>query len=374
MLADIHDSACASVFIPTHPSGEEVLRAQDALLLKNQVKEIKNSLKAKGLSESSIEDFLMPVKKLIDDKEFWRHQSEGLAVFLSNNFFRKYEVPLKLEPYSYVSHEFFLKPLVPLFNNDLKFFLLGLELENLKFYEGSRSGLTEKAIENFVPSRLEEVVGFDYEQKSLQFRSQHEGHGQSVFHGHGEGKDEKKTEIKRYLREIDKGLKKLLNAQQDPLVVACVDYLFPIYKEINTYKHLYPEHISGNPSLPDINTLHSKAWELLKPLTNKTKMEKAEIFRQFQGTARTANSIDEIVPAALHGKIDTLFLQKDEDAFGVYSKKTNTVETEKGGKEAEVSLFNMAAVHAYLHGADVFLMEKEEMPDGFSTINALFRY
>ena len=51
-IADLHDvnqDHCISIFIPTHRAGEKVLQEEDALLLKNQLKETKNKLSQKGL-------------------------------------------------------------------------------------------------------------------------------------------------------------------------------------------------------------------------------------------------------------------------------------------------------------------------------------
>lgn len=110
------------------------------------------------------------------------------------------------------------------------------------------------------------VVGSDYEQKSSQFKSQQKGHGYSVFYGHGEGKDENKTGINKYLREVDKGISKLLKGEKVPLVVAGADYLF---------------------------------------------------------------SIDDIVPASVHGKIDTLFILKNQDVFGMYNDVGEKVKHKK---------------------------------------------
>ncbi|HSN08958.1 MAG TPA: hypothetical protein VLS85_07960, partial [Hanamia sp.] len=89
---------------------------------------------------------------------------------------------------------------------------------------------------------------------------------------------------------------------------------------------------------------------------------------------KTANNIDDIVPEAMHGKIDTLFMLKDQDVFGMVDEVSDQVEYKEGAELAEVSLFNMAAKETFLHGGNVYLVEQEEMPDGFSIINALYRY
>jgi hypothetical protein len=195
-----------------------------------------------------------------------------------------------------------------------------------------------------------------------------------VYYGHGEGETEDKTEISKYLREVDKGITKLLKDEKAPLVVAAVDYLFYAYREVNSLNNLYDQHISGNQKLLGLRSLHNLALDLLQPYFNKTKEEKKEVFRQFLGTPKTANTIDDIVPAALQGKIDSLFILKNQDVFGMFDEVNDKVKYKEGAESAEVSLFNLAAKEAFLRGANVYLVEPEGMPDGFSIINALYRY
>jgi hypothetical protein len=373
-LAAVHGLHCISVFIPTHIPGDKGLREGDSLLLKNELKDIKRKLAARGLAQPGLDEWVKPIQNLVDDSEFWSRQAGGLALFISDNTFKKYELDINFEPYNYVSTEFYIKPLFSALATNEDFFLLTLELEEVKLHKGSEAGLQEIDITEMVPSGLEEVVGSDYEQKSSQFKSQQKGHGYSVYYGHGEGKEENKTEINKYLRKVNKGITKLLKNEKVPLVVAGVDYLVSAYREVTSLDNLYERHIPGNPKLLGLESLHKRALDLLQPYFNKTKKEKTEVFRQFQGTPKTANNIDDIVPEAMHGKIDTLFMLKDQDVFGMVDEVSDQVEYKEGAELAEVSLFNLAAKEAFLHGGNVYLVEQEEMPDGFSIINALYRY
>lgn len=372
-LAAVHGLHCISVFIPTHITGDKDLRAKDALLLKNELKDIKRKLALRGLDQTGLDEWVKPIQNLVEDTEFWSHQAGGLALFISDNLFKKYELDIIFEPYNYVSTEFYIKPLFSALASNEDFFLLTLELEEVRLHKSSEAGLQEINIAEMVPSGLQEVVGSDYEEKSLQFKSQKQGHGNSVFYGHGEG-DDKKLEINKYLRAVDKGLAKLLKNEKVPVVVAGADYLCAIYRELTSLDNLNDHHISGSPKLMGLQSLHKSALNLLQPYFNKTKKEKTEAYRQFQGTPKTANSIDYIVPAAISGKIDTLFILKNQDVFGMYDEVSNKVEYKEGAELAEVSLFNLAAKKAFLHGANVYMVDKDEMPDGFSQINALYRF
>jgi hypothetical protein len=158
------------------------------------------------------------------------------------------------------------------------------------------------------------------------------------------------------------------------MVVASQDFLFPIYREANTYRHLMDRHVSCNPSQLDRVFLHERAWEVVQPLFDRERKEKAALFQQFHDTKRTSTDIEEIVPAALEGKIEALFLQNRSDIFGIYDPASREVEIQEDLELPGASLMNLAAVKTFLQGGKVYLMEKEEMPASFSKVNALFRY
>jgi hypothetical protein len=374
-LSEIHSTFCISIYIPTHRAGKETISGQDAINLKNQLKDIKLKLGQQGMSTQDIEKFIKPVNDLVNETEFWRYQSDGLAIFISDNLFEKYTVPVNFEEYNYVSTEFYLKPLMPLFNGDGLFYLLTLKIDDVKFYEGTRHSITEIIVDDLVPSKLEDSVGYDYEQKSLQFRSQQGNKGEGMFHGHGDSETELKNELVRYFREIDKGLMTILHDdQKPPLVVCCSDSHFPIYQEVNSYQNLFTQYISGNPADKNVVLLHDEAWELLQPYFSKTRQEKLDQFLEFVGTGKSSSEISEILPAAFEGKVDTLFLDKRADIFGIYNPSTQEIKIRDSQQIPNISLINLVAMKVLIKGGTVYLFEKEDMPDFSSEINALFRY
>lgn len=375
-LAEINDATCVSIFIPTHRVGEESLKGKDTLNLKNQLKQIKSKLELKGMSVNDIETFIKPITDLINDSLFWRHQSDGLAIFLSDKVFRKYTLPVYFEEFNYLSNEFYLKPIVPILNGDGLFYLLTLKKDEVKFYEGTRYSITEIIVDDLVPSQLEDRVGYDYEQKGLQFRTQQGNKGAGSFHGQEDHDSVEKTELIQYFRAVDKGLMNILkDDQKPPLVICSLDFYFPIYREVNSYKTLFPQHISGNPADKDIYLLHEEAWELLHPYFNKTRQAKHEQFAEFFGTGKASTKIEEILPAAFEGRVDTLFLENRADILGIYNPSTEEVITEEAHSIANVSLMNLLAMKVLKTGGTVYLQDKENMPaKSSSKVSALYRY
>lgn len=374
-LSQYHNKSCISIYIPTHRLGVETLKGQDSLNLKNQLKIMRNKLQNQGMAVREIEKLVNPVMGLVDDADFWRHQSEGLAVFVSDDIFEKYTVPVKFDEFNYLSSEFYLKPLIPLFNQDGRFFLLTLKKDEVRFFEGNKYGLTEISLNGLVPSRLEDSVGYDYEQKQLQFRTQLGGNRPGTFHGHGESETKNKDELLVFFRDIDRGImSKLHDIQEHPLVLCCIDYFYPIYREATTHKNLFPRYISNNPADLDTRSMHDRAWETVGSYFDQDFFDRKERYLIGIDKGKASSNIREIVPASVTGRIDTLFLEKNIDVFGIFDPSTGGISIQEDQNMSNVSLMNLAAKKVFEQGGAVYLLEKHQMPDGSSEINALFRY
>lgn len=374
-LHDVNNENCISIFIPTHRAGKKVLQQEDTLALKNQLKEVKNKLAKKGLHADIANKITAPVQELIDNTSFWREQSDGLAIFIANGFSKIYTLPVYFKEFNYISNSFYLKPLMPMFVGDGNFYLLMLERSNVKLYECSQHSFTEIVIDDLIPATKQDRVGFDYEQKNLQFRTGQAGTGQAMYHGQEAATGKRKNEIKKYLRAINDGLAPLFRDENMPLLIAAQRPLFDTYKEVNTYPNLMEENLNVNFGDTNIFEAHELAWEMMAPVFDQKRRDKIALFLEVQGTGKTAIGIDKIIPSAIDGKVDTLFCENKADIFGNYKEESNVIiVTQSEEDDNTISLMNVAAIKTFLNGGEVYLLDKEEMPNPNSRINALYRY
>ncbi len=373
-LARNHDKFCISIFIPTHKKGEPSLKGQDILEFKQQVKEVEKKLDERSLEKNQIKKYLKPLHEMLEDKSFWRHQSKGLAVFLSENIFEKFPLPISFNGYTHVSDTFFLKPLMPLFQRNTRFMVLALDLKRLQLYRVTEEGISEVSLPDTTPSELEEAVGHDYEENTLQTKSQHRGVQSTVFHGQGAGKDDRKVEILKFFREINKGVIQILEEENIPLVLAGLDYLLPIYKQANTYENLSEIYLPINPFEMQPSELGKLAFEKMKQTFEKELEDKKAQFLKYQNTSKTSKNISEVLPAAFSGSVDSLFIEKGFDVDGIYESEKERVLTGDKNLPQNGSLTNLAAIQVFLKGGKVYLLEKDQMPLDNSEIVSLNRY
>lgn len=379
-LAKFSNNPCVSIFIPTQRAGKDVLEEKDKINLKSQWKKVSETLKDLGHSQDKIDKIGKPVSDIMDDRDFWRHQSDGLALFLADGFSEKYTVPVNFETFTYVADHFYLKPLVPMFNGDGRFYLLHLQLDEVKLYEATRYSIGEVKIDDLTPDQLEDRVGYDFEDKNSKHKTQRDSigvnpQGTSTQHGYEPATRDRKNEIKRFFRAVDKGIYEILHNDNAPLVVACQDSYFPMYKDVSRYKNLFPQVVPGNPEADyeDMFGLHEAALNTLEPYFRKEKEEKMKEFNELNPT-RTSTKVSEIIPAIFEGKVDTLFLQNQEDIWGDFNENMASVDIHEERRNGSYSLMNLAAIKVIEQNGNVFLIDDQFMPDKNSKMNAVYRY
>lgn len=374
-LAAIRNQHCVSIYLPMYKKGKEQNEGLGQSNLKSCLKKVHAVLVEYGYHETKINSYLEPIRNLIFDLSFWRNPSEGLAIFLDKDLgFRYYKLPFPFDIKTYVADHFYLIPLLPLFHNNGIYYLLELSRDYVKLYKGSRNNFRELQINKIIPKQLEEVVGYDFEQKMLQNRTGHMMYPAGSFHGQGEGKEDQKKELVSFFRQINQSVTEMLSNKKAPLILACTDELYPIYKKINSHPNLWDTHLSGDPEFKGTNELHKESWGLVQYYFETTKRVKLAKFIAKIHTSKTSYRPSEIFPAAVKGKIDTLFVQQKEDVFGTYNSAKGCLIIDSRKEMRNISLLNMAAIYTFLQGGNVYFLEAEEMPVKNTPMNALFRF
>src|SRR5699024_4911169 len=124
----------------------------------------------------------------------------------------------------------------------------------------------------------------------------------------------------------------------------------------------------GNLTAKDI---HEKTWELVRPILIQTRDGKIADFKRHHGTGRTVTDIKSILRTAVQGRVDTLLVPRDDDLYGTYDPETNEVEVDDQPDSIQPSLINIAAIHTFLQGGNIYAMNRAELPDKKSRANAL---
>lgn len=374
-LVEKRGETSVSMFMPTHRTGAEI--QQDPIRLKNLLREAEEALITMGLRSPEAGELLEPAQELLGDYEFWQHQSDGLAIFLSSQLFRAYRLPFEFDELVVVTDRFHVKPLLPLLSGDGRFYVLALSQNEVRLLQGTRYSVGEVDLED-VPTSLAEALRYDDPEKQLQFHTQTQtpgGQGDrgAIFHGHGVVSEEDKEDILRFFQKVDRGLQDVLKDEQAPLVLAGVEYLLPIYAEANTYPHLLSQGDEGNPEVLSLEELHERAWKIVQPRFQKVQQEAVAQYEQLANTEQASKDVRTIVPAAQYGRVDTLFVAVGLQHWGAFEPETDTIHLHQEAEPGDEDVLDLAAIQTLLHGGRVYAMEPEKVPDGVP-LAAVFRY
>ncbi|MFP4316025.1 MAG: hypothetical protein ACOC24_02125 [Desulfovibrionales bacterium] len=377
-LVEQDNPHCISIFMPTYRKGDA---EQNTIRLKNQIRKAEDKLRSAGVR--SPESYMDQAKALLNDPSFWEEVSDGLALFLSDGFFRVYRLPVQFTEFMHLNNRFYIKPVLPLFGTDGVYYILALSQNKIRFFRASRYTVDEIEPRE-MPTSLAEAMKYDYMQQQLQFTTQTmsgvSAGGVSpgtrrgaMFHGQGVGTDDAKNRILRYFQEVDKGVHEMIGQENRPLVLAGVEYLLPIYREASTYKQLVEDGVEGNPDQVKASELHQSSWKIVEPLFHRGFEEAKDKYAQFEGTGNTSKSVEEILAAAAKGRVETLFVALGLRQWGRFDPETHTAELVDSEEESSEDLLDTAALQTLFTGGKVYAVQPESVP-GASPVAAVFRY
>jgi hypothetical protein len=345
--------------MPTHRGGAEA----DPIRWRKHLAETENRLAQAGWHAREIKELLAPGRHLLDEIAFWKNQSDGLAAFGAPEFFRLFRLPVVFKDRVIVGNRFSITPLLPLLNGNGSFFVLALSQNAVRLLQGTRHSVSAIDLKD-MPRNLAEALHTHDRDESLTFHTRPTSGGGwgAIFEGHGVGIEDEKENLLRYFQQIDKGLHPRLRKAKAPLVLAAVEYLQPIYRQANTYAHLLEHGIAGNPDRLSSKELHDRAWPLVQPLFEAAQQRAAAQYGQLAGTGHTTGVLEEVVAAACEARVETLFIARDREIWGVLDPSTGRMERHEQALCGDVDLLDLAAAHTLAHGRTVYAVEPTKVP------------
>jgi hypothetical protein len=367
-----------SLYMPLYRTGREVRQAP--ILLKDLRARAAAGLEARGCDPELADELLAPANQIIEDADFSLVQGEGLAILSAQGFSSSFLLPFAPPAMIEIGKRFLLDPLLPLLFEDGRFHLLALSLNSVRLFQADRLRLREIPLEG-LPVSIREALALDEPEGYLNNHGSATGPirdgGAGLFHGHGNGRGDlkdRKRDILEFFRQIDRGIRQRLGDGEQPLLLAGVEYLLPLYREASAHPRLMDQAIPGNPeSNWDGVELHAKAWKAYREARDLEKENLLRTLRERLATPRAAMGLRAVLPAAAQGRVSHLFLRKGWRQWGRFDADEQRAVLEDAPGADNEDLANLACVHALLGGAKVYSLEAGELPEK-AEIAALCRY
>jgi hypothetical protein len=365
---------------------------ENSLRLKNMLRTASELLLDKGKRRPEVDELLDPIRRLLGDSNFWRHQLEGLALFRTNGSFTQFRLPVDVPETCIYEPQPHVRPLFSALFPQGHFFVLALSQNALRLFEATRFGAREVDTGGLdVPHSLAEALRYDDLQKPELQHHPTTGPGRAPigeasppgspggqrrhgFHGHGESGEGQKTQIKEWFLQLDSVLSKaLVHAGESPLMLAGVDFIRALYREVNNYPVLLADGIDGNPDQFGDGDIFERARPVIERYFGKDLDSAYEKFGSLESDGRASTDLHAIVDAADSGRVDTLFLRGQETTWGTFNEETRAVEVHNDKAAGDVDLLDLAARKTFMAAGTVYQVAEAPVLQS-SSAAATFRY
>ena len=374
-LANFQSERCISFYMATTSSTSvEANRQKDFIGFKNKLQQLSAMLKDKQVDETQMERVLKPGYDLLRNEEFWANLWQGLAVFIADGFFRYIRLPVTPREEMLVNSTFYLTPLIPVMTSKDYFYVLVISKKQAKLYRADAFGMRYISVKG-MPKGVDDVVRFEEKDDEDLFRTEPAGAGAgATYHGIGTGRPEPKANLAMYFDEVDETLwKEVLNKENVPLLLAGVEYLIPIYKQVAKYKPIWDDAITGSHEHEDTPSLYQQAREKMEPYFQERVTKALTAFANHSATELTSSIPDDVIPAAHYGRISQLFVAKGEHLWGRFDEMNNQLTIHAAQEDDDECLVDKAVIKTLLTGGEVFILPAAKIPGG-SKLAALMRY
>ncbi len=373
-LLDSGHPPCLSLYQPTHRCHPD--NQQDPIRFANLVKALEESL-LQQYQKDEIRPLLEPFLALADDRDFWNHTLDGLAVLSAKGLFRVYSLQRPVAELAVVADSFHTKPLIRILQSADRYHVLGLNRQAIKLFEGNRDTLDEIEPAPGIPRTLTQALGEELTEPHQTVASYGGvGGGQApMHHGHGGKESEIDIDAERFFRAVDRTILEHHSQPSGlPLILAALPEHHYLFHDISRNPFLLPESIDIHPdALSSIDELRKRVWQLLEPRYLARLAVLVEAFGNARSKGLGDDELAQVAKAVVGGRVATLLIEARREVPGRINAATGDIEFDDlAHPEVDDVLDDLGAL-ALKMGGQVVVVPTERMPTQ-TGLAAIYRY
>jgi hypothetical protein len=349
--------ASVSIYVPTDPVSANV---GERIELGNLAAEALTQLGDAGIAKRELLEVEQELGDLIEDEEFWRYQARSLATFVTPDGLTTFRLPNRLVSAVVASDRFYVKPLLRAVTFPQVALVLALAQGSVRVVEVSADVEPAEVAVPDLPRDAASAAG----RSSLADRAPVR---------RIQGSEGRKLRLRQYARQIDQALRPFLGGIGVPLILAAAEPLDSIFRSVNSYPHLAPMTIAGNPERTPDAELAAGAREVLDDLYAQELREIRELLDVRLTEGRGLLDIGDVARAATYGAIDTVLVDIDEVVPGSIDEDTGAVTLSPTADGDRYGVVDEIARRAWLADGRVLAVRRDEIP-AQGSVAAILRY
>jgi hypothetical protein len=353
-LAETRSMPCVTIYLATTPLTEAA--QADRIALKESV----GQLDAANIPKRSIQPIEHAVAEIGDDDEFWAHQANSLAIFVTTDSIITYRLPSKLESQVHVSDRFHIKPILRAITFPHDAYVLSIGMGAVRLLEVSADLPPQEVKVADLPRDMADAIG----RRSHLAR---DGGGRS-----GEITSETAL-MTRYARTVDAALRQTLSGHDRPLIVAASEPLNSLYRKVSTYPNTAAQAIGGSSDHTPDHELAASARTVLDGIYADQIASVAALYAERSNQGRATADVAQAARAATFGAIDTLVVDIDQVVPGTVADEDGAVTFADAPGATTYGVIDEIVSRSLKSGARVISARKGDVP-GNGALAAILRY
>ncbi|WP_019181024.1 hypothetical protein [Microbacterium yannicii] len=326
------------------------------IALRNAIDEVDRRLSARELEHGARDDVIGRLEELLNDDDFWEHQSRSIVVFAAPGIIEAFRLANHLGDVVTVGDRFDAAPLLRATAYPGRAFVLQLAEGLVRLTEiGPDHGPFEHPL------------------------SLPEDHGLTLVHAENDGRLDRhraqgangeRDERERFCRIVQDEVVKVV-PDGVPLILSAATALEPAYRAVNTHSALLAKGIDAHPESLDDAEIERFARECLDELRAAETSEWKERFGTLRAQGLATSKVAEVAAAAAQAAIDELRFDLDADDQGTVDDFGQLARAD--GDPDSPRLVDEIAARVLHTGGTVRAVRRRDLMDG-SPVAATLRF
>lgn len=357
-LAAMRHPASVTIVMETTPVTQHA--QQDRIKLSNLAYDALQQLNPESVSKKERLQLEAELADLVDDDEFWAHQSESLVIFATPKKIRTYRLPNHLEDGFEISDRFHLPPLMRAlaFPHTAIVLVLGQNGARVLEMAGDRPVGEVRVPE--MPESAAKVAG----KTSILGRSAKK---------RIQGSEGQKVHLLAYARRVDEALRPLLAGGETPLVLVANEPMRSVFLSVCSYDFLLDGQPEGVAEESGDQEIAAASRVLIDAHYADVIVELRDDYGRASGHRRASCRIGDIARSATFGGVDTLLLDMETSVPGTIDAEAGEITYADQSGPGSYDVLSEIAARVIATGGHVYSVRAKDLP-GNSPVAAILRH
>ena len=353
---------CLSLYQPTHRRHPE--NQQDPIRFRHLVKALESSLHQQHAA-AIVKTLIEPFEAVAQDRDFWNHTQDGLAVLGAPGLFRVFLLQRPVAELAVVADSFHTKPLRQWLQSTGRYQVLALSLNKVQLFEGDRNALDAVALAAGVPQTMSAALGDGRtEPHSTVFSYGGIGGGHmAMHHGQGGKKDEIDSDAERFFRAVDRAvLEHHSRSSGLPLMLAALPEHHHRFREVSHNPFLMASGLMVDPQGFTLDDLRQRAWDVAAPQQVAQQAAWSEAYATAAAHGLGSEDLSQLAHAAVAGRVATLLIEAERQMAGRIDGSTGRIDPADLGNPRVDDVLDDLGTLVESMGGVVHVLPAERMP------------